>query len=155
MSAQTNSEILENLRKKLEKLVASPFWVHIGYGTSVVFVAIARSRKLGANSSKQPEEWYCDFAKAIAKKYGASFDSTIEEEGNLVYDSFSWDIQKLGPEKLIEVGVAAIKDFMAGVSAAGQINLEQAVNALKLSAALQAAAIPDSNAKRRDRGDNL
>jgi hypothetical protein len=148
-------EIRGILKEELKKIIASPFCIEIEYGTSVVSVAIARSRKPGANSSKEPEDWYRDFANGVAFKHEASFRTAIDEEGNLVYDGFFWSADHLMPvEKGIRICVAAMKDFMAGVSAAGQIDLDQAVNAARLSAALKAAAASVC-AKRGDRGDNL
>ena len=155
MAGKPNREIASDLKEKLRGFIASPFWIDIEYGTSVVIIAVGRSRKAGANSDMEPENWYREFAKAVASKHRASFRTAVQEEGALVYDGFYWDIEKLAPDKVIEICVAAIKDFMAGVSAVKRIDVDEAVAALKLNAALAAAVIPNIGIKRRDRGDNL
>lgn len=156
MEEDRKNEISETLREELKKIIASPFYIRTEYGTSAISVVIARSRKPGANSSKEPEGWYRDFANGVAFKYEASFRTAVEEDGNLVYDGFFWPADHLAPaEKGMRVCIAAIKDFMAGVSAAGQIDLDQAVNAARLSAALKAAVVSVANTRRGDRGDNL
>jgi len=150
---EKKKEMSEILREELKKIIALPFYVGTKY--PVIWVAIARSRKPGANSSKEPEGWYRDFAKEVAFKYEASFRTVLDEEGNLVYDGFFWSADHLLPvEKGIRICVAAMQDFMAGVSAAGQIDLDQAINAARLSAALKTVAV-SACAKRGDRGDNL
>jgi hypothetical protein len=150
---EKKKEISEILREELKKIIALPFYVGTKY--PVIWVAIARSRKPGANLSKEPEGWYRDFAKIVAFKYEVSFRTVFDEEGNLVYDGFFWSADHLLPvEKGIRICVAAMKDFMTGLSAAGQIDLDQAINAARLSAALKTVAV-SACAKRGDRGDNL
>lgn len=155
MAGKTNWEIASDLKEKLRGFIASPFWIDIEHGTSVMSIAVGRSRKAGANSDMEPENWYWEFAKAVASKYGASFRTAIEDEGALVYDGFFWDIEELAAEEVFKTCTAAIKDFMTGVSAVKRIDVDEAVTALKLNAALAAAVIPNIGAKRRDRGDNL
>jgi hypothetical protein len=66
--------------------------------------------------------------------------------------NFTWDVAAI---KDANHCIAAIKDFIAGIEAGGKIDVDEAINAARLSAALKAGISSVKKTERGDRGDLL
>jgi hypothetical protein len=151
--SEGSAEAIKKLEVELEKALGpkSGWWFTKSVGvTSDIGIGLKKPRRYDTNQKR--ESWQKQFGEGVAIKYGVRFVCVIDECRGLVSATFSWDASEIHDADRC---VAAIKDFVAGIEAGKKIDVDEAINAARLSAALKAAISSGKKTERGDRGDLL